>query len=758
MTPQHAFSLEAMSDLSLEDALLLLEVTRTLGSLDDLDSQLDALLQLIARATQAERATLFVNDPCTQELFSRSSLGGLRREIRVLNTSGIVGHVFQTGESLLINDAQADARFNRSVDEQTGYVTRSIACAPLRTLSGTWIGAIEVLNQQVDGVFGERDLQLLEAISLQASESLQRTLLMEQQVEERSREAEFMDVVADLSGEIKLGSLLERIIGTVTRLLNAERSTLFLNDERSCELYTEIGEGLGATRIRFPNHLGIAGTVFTTGKTVNIPHAYADLRFNPSFDRQTGFFTRSILCTPLLNKQGKVIGVTQVLNKCGGVFTDEDAGRLKAFTAQLAVALENAKLFDDVQTMKNYSESILESMSSAVVTLGDDNIVRTVNQAACRIFRCESSDLVGQSFQAFLGDANQWLHARVGEVRDSGQAWSLLDAELTVRGSSTSANLTVLPLTDVRTGPMGAIVMVDDITEEKRMKGTMARYMDPVIADELMRAGADKLGGVESLATVLFSDIRSFTTLTESLGAQGTVSLLNQYFTLMVECLQQEGGMLDKFIGDAVMAVFGLPVAGDQDEDRAVRAAIAMLQQLEAFNATRAGLGQSPVSIGIGLHTDSVVSGNIGSPKRMNYTVIGDGVNLAARLESACKFYGAQMLISDSTAQRLRGTYRMREADRVVVKGKTEPVLIHEILDFHSDESFPQTMSVLNFYRDGLELYRAQQWDAAVSCFQKALSLHPRDRLSALYVERAMQLKQQPPGSDWNGVWVMKEK
>ena len=305
---------------------------------------------------------------------------------------------------------------------------------------------------------------------------------------------------------------------------------------------------------------------------------------------------------------------------------------------------------------------------------------------------------------------------------------------------------------------MGAMVMVDDITDEKRMKGTMARYMDPVIADELMRGGADKLGGIESLATVLFSDIRSFTTLTESLGAQGTVSLLNQYFTLMVECLQQEGGMLDKFIGDAVMAVFGLPVAGDQDEDRAVRAAIAMLHQLEAFNATRAGLGQSPVSIGIGLHTDSVVSGNIGSPKRMNYTVIGDGVNLAARLESACKFYGAQMLISDSTAQRLRGTYRMREADRVVVKGKTEPVLIHEILDFHSDESFPQAMAVLNFYRDGLEFYRAQQWDAAVSCFQKALSLHPRDRLSALYVDRATQLKQQPPSSDWNGVWVMKEK
>ena len=747
-----------LESLSHEEALLLLEVTQTLGGLEDLDSQLDALLQLVKRATAADRATLFVNDARTQELFSRGSVGGLRREIRVLNTSGIVGHVFQTGESLLIDDARSDERFNASVDEQTGYTTRTVACAPLRTLAGNWIGAIEVLNKNGVEPFTTRDLQILDAISRQASESLQRTLLLEQQLEERSREAEFMDVVSDLSGEIKLGSLLERIIGTVTRMLNAERSTLFLNDERSNELYTELGEGLGATKIRFPNHLGIAGTVFSTGRTVNIPHAYADLRFNPSFDRQTGFFTRSILCTPLLNKQGKVIGVTQVLNKRGGVFSDDDAARLKAFTAQLAVALENAKLFDDVQTMKNYAESILESMSSAVVTIGDNDLVRTANQAAGRIFQCRTSDLIGKPWGECLGEANGWLQQRVDEVRSSGEAWNLMDAELQVRDAPTSANITVLPLMDVRSGPMGAMVMVDDITEEKRMKGTMARYMDPVIADELMRGGAEKLGGVESVATVLFSDIRSFTTLTESLGAQGTVSLLNQYFTLMVDCLQQEGGMLDKFIGDAIMAIFGLPVAGDGDEDRAVRAGIAMLRQLEGFNARRATQGQMPVAIGIGLHTDAVVSGNIGSPKRMNYTVIGDGVNLAARLESACKFYGAKMLISDGTAQRLRGTYRMREADRVVVKGKTEPVLIHEVLDFHSDASFPEAMAVLNHYRDGLALYREQQWDQAIGCFQQALALHPSDRLSALYVERAELLRHEPPGSDWDGVWVMKEK
>jgi adenylate cyclase len=260
------------------------------------------------------------------------------------------------------------------------------------------------------------------------------------------------------------------------------------------------------------------------------------------------------------------------------------------------------------------------------------------------------------------------------------------------------------------------------------------------------------------MATVLFSDIRSFTSITEVLGAQGTVRFLNDYFTLMVDCLQREGGMLDKFIGDAVMAVFGLPVAGDSDEDQAIRSAIAMQEVLGNFNTERQTRGEQPIGIGIGLHTDAVVSGNIGSPKRMNYTVIGDGVNLAARLESACKFYGAKLLVSDATLRRAKGRYVSREADQVVVKGKSEPVLVHELLDFSTEASFPNRDAVFARYGAGLQAYRQQQWAEAMGAFQAALALHPGDRLSALYLERCEHLQQNNPGPDWNGVWVMEGK
>ena len=130
-----------------------------------------------------------------------------------------------------------------------------------------------------------------------------------------------------------------------------DSGTLFLHDDKTQELFSRVAMGDSIGEIRLPNHLGIAGAVYTSAKTINIPYAYADLRFNPSFDKQTGFFTRSILCVPVTNKDGKVIGVTQVLNKRGGPFSDEDETRLKAFTSQIAIALENAQLFEDVQNM-----------------------------------------------------------------------------------------------------------------------------------------------------------------------------------------------------------------------------------------------------------------------------------------------------------------------------------------------------------------------------------------------------------------------
>ena len=734
----------------------LLEVSRAMASYETLDD-VHALVEMTTTEIGTERGSLFLNDPSTNELYSRVAQGNIRREIRLLNTTGIAGHVFQNGESLIIQDPYSDSRFNRSIDEQTGFVTRNILCVPIKTVKGEIIGVAQTLNKK-KGEFTRKDLELLEAMTTQGTLALQGAQFIERMKKIRAQEMEFVEIVSEVTADIKLGSLLQRVMGEATRMLNAERSTLFLNDEKNNQLWSEVGQGLESTQIRLPNHLGIAGAVFTSGKSVNIPYAYADLRFNPTFDKRTGFFTRSILCVPIINKRGVTIGVTQVLNKHGGPFSAQDESRLRAFTAQISIALENAKLFADVQNMKNYSDAMLESMSNGVITLDEAGRIATCNAAGLRILRSNTVDILQRPVAEFFKDENAWVMEKLKRVEETATSEVMMDAELVFGEERVSTNLTVLPLTSAEKKRLGSMLLIEDISSEKRLKSTMSRYMDPGIADRLVAGGAEILGGQAVNATVLFSDIRGFTTITEQLGPQGTVALLNEYFTLMVDCIQAEEGMLDKFIGDAMMAGFGVPVVHEDDADRALRAAIAMMNELHRWNALRAADGKAPVDIGIGLNTDSVVSGNIGSRKRMDYTMIGDGVNLAARLESACKQYGAHILISEFTYRQLRGTYRVRELDLVVVKGKTQPVALYEVLDYHSSESYPNLVDALGHFRDGLAGYSDHKFERAGELFSRVLELNPGDKAAKMYLERCALLIQTPPPKDWIGVWVMESK
>ncbi|WP_242097083.1 adenylate/guanylate cyclase domain-containing protein [Sphingomonas sp. CROZ-RG-20F-R02-07] len=746
--------------VALRRANVLLEVARRCAQTSSLDGILQVLVELTSRELDCDRGTLFLNDPSSGELFSRVAQGGLSREIRILNSTGIAGAVFQSGEALVIADAYADPRFNSSVDERTGYRTKSVICVPVCTMSDEVIGVMQSLNKRDEAGFTEEDLTLLQEMTRQAAVALQSLQYIEQIEQIRLKEMQFLELVSDINSEFDLSALLQRVVAETCKMLGSERATIFLHDPATGTLFSRVASGGEIAEIRLPSTAGIAGSVFTSAESMNIPYAYADLRFNPGFDRQTGFFTRSILCVPILNKENRVIGVTQVLNKKGGVFTDEDEQRLKAFTAQVAIALENSKLFDDVRRVKNYNDSMLSSMSNGVVTLDPALKIVTSNAAANRIWE-GAPPLVGASLKDLLGEDSLWVIDKIASVQAAHASDLLPDAAVTLGGVAKSVNLTISPLVSEDSDKeLGSMLMFEDISSEKRMKSTMSRYMDPVIAAQMLDGdGAlDLLGGVSAEATIMFSDVRGFTTITEEYGAQGTVSFLNEYFSLMVDCITREGGMLDKFIGDAIMACFGLPVAHDDDPDRALRAGIAMIADLWTWNGQRRAKGLKTVDMGLGLNTDTVVSGNIGSPKRMDYTVIGDGVNLASRLESACKAYSARILASESTVKKLRGTYRTRDIDLVVVKGKTEPVRVFEVLDYHDAQSFPNLTDVVNQFNDGIVQYRATQWDKAIERFERCLALNPGDRLSQTYIDRCRILQASPPAGEWDGVWVMKEK
>jgi len=600
---------ESQRAAALRRTEVLLEVTRKCATMTQIDGVLAMLVELTSRELNCDRGTLFLNDPKTGELYSRFAQGSQSLEIRILANSGIAGHVFQTGESLLVDDAYSDPRFNSTVDQRTGYKTRNIVCVPVRTPLGQIIGVMQNINKH-DGNFTTDDVALLEEMTSQATVFLQSLQSIEEIEQVRAKELAFLSMISEISSEVDLTRLLQRVVAETVRMFEAERATIFIHDKATDTLFSLFSAGGKVNEIRFPSNVGIAGTVFTTGQSLNIPHAYADLRFNPSFDRQTGFFTRCILCVPIINKQGEVIGVTQVLNKKTGAFTDKDEQQLKTFTGQIAIALENSKLFDDVQRMKLYNESVLQSMSNGVLTLDPLGKIITCNQAIERIWSCKASELQGRLLSDLLDERGSWILDRIEKVKEERSSDIFPDAEVALSGVTKSVNLTIMPLvSESDDSKLGSMLMVEDISSEKRMKSTMSRYMDPVIAAQMMDNDTlDLLGGVSAEATIMFTDVRGFTTITEEYGAQGTVSFLNEYFSLMVECITAQGGMLDKFIGDAIMACFGLPVRHDDDPDRAARAAINMIRTLWEWNAQRRDRGLKTVDMGVGIHTDHIVS------------------------------------------------------------------------------------------------------------------------------------------------------
>ncbi len=571
------------------------------------------------------------------------------------------------------------------------------------------------------------------------------------------QEQEILEVTQDLAGELLLEVLIARIMTAMTHLLGAERASLFVYDDKTDELFSLYADGMETRQIRVPTNLGIAGAVFTSGRTENITEPYADARFNSEVDRRTGFTTDSILCVPITNKSGARIGVAQALNKKGGVFTARDEARMKAFAAQVAVSLENAKLFDDVLSMKNYNESILKSTSNGIVTLDAEGRVVTANAAAQVLLGLSREMLIDRSARELFNGANGWIADSLDKTQATGETGLAVGAELARSdGGAASVNLTTMPLIDATEARIGSMMVLEDITEEKRVRATMSRYMSKEVADQLLSAGELELGGKEQKVTVMFSDVRSFTSIAEALGPRETVSLLNEYFTEMVDVIFQHGGILDKYIGDGIMALFGAPLVGPNDADNALSAADGMMARLAELNLRRLAAGHVALDIGIGFSTGPTVIGNIGSVRRLDYTVIGDTVNLASRLEGATKQYAAKILLSEMTVRELRRPATLRELDLIRVKGKDRPVAVYESLGYRAQE--PGLAVLLEMHAVGLRAYRARDWKTAGAAFDAALDLYPDDGPTKVYRQRCERLGKTPPAADWDGVWNLTEK
>ena len=721
-----------------------------------LDVLFPRLMEVVTKTLNADRSSLFLYDPETRELYSRVVQGDVMGEIRFPSDLGIAGSVFTTGAAEIITaDAYDNKRFNQEVDRRTGYRTRNILCVPIRNKSREVIGVTQALNKRT-GDFDAEDRRLLEGLSQQAAAALENARLFEKVERQQREEAMLLEVVSSIASEIRLGPLLAKILTAATQLLDSDRGALFLYDPRRNELYSHTADGIDSSEIRFPANAGIAGECFTSGGAINIQDAYKDARFNPEIDRRTGYRTRNMLCMPIVAKGARVIGVMEILNRKLGAFGAADERRLHAFCAEAAVSIHNAQLFEEINAERNYNESILRSMSNAVLTLDADGVLRKVNESALRILRRGEHELVGRTLGELFPGRNAWVTGSLDKVRAAGKTDITVDTDLYVDGAeAVSVDLTTVPLVSMSDEPIGYMLMLEDITREKRLRNTLSRYMSKAVMDQLLESGDAVLGGISREVSVLFSDIRGFTSISERLGAQQTVALLNEYFTDMVDIVFAHQGVLDKYMGDMIMAVFGSVLQHSDDPDNAVAVGNKMMVGLRELNARLAARGREPIKIGVGISTGQVVAGNIGSPKRLEYTVIGNRVNIAHRLEDANKFYGTSILICSQTHARMKAGTPVREIDLIRVRGMETPITIYEAMGHHNEDSFPHIEAALAAFTEGLARYRSREWACAARCFGDALAANPEDGPSRIYMERCEVFRSTPPAADWDGVWKM---
>jgi adenylate cyclase len=499
-------------------------------------------------------------------------------------------------------------------------------------------------------------------------------------------------VAETVNSSLELDEVLRSVLDTAVDVMKAERGFLMIaNPDGKLELTTTYGIDRATVEgddMR-PSQTTVR-RVFETGEPIVTTDAQQDPRFNVNLSVRA-LRLRSIICVPLSIKE-RTIGVVYLDSRLApGLFSPHDPDLLTAFANQAALAIENARLFDalraqvvEISRLEQLQARILASITSGVITLDGRGTIATFNDAAAETFGVPGTTMIGKPARA-LEALIPGITTIIGDNLLPTQPVEL-EAHHPTRGAlQLEVRTAPLDLPDA-VGPHGWAIAVTDLTERRKLErlhaadveqrraisDAFARYLAPHVVEQLMRApGGVALGGERATATILFADIVAFTELAERLDAEHVVEILNHFFSDAVQIVFEHDGLLDKFYGDGLMVVFGPPRVRDDDATRAIDVATALHRAAATIQA--AG---KPLQLAIGIATGDVVAGHIGSPKRMDYTVIGDAANLASRLQGAAP--PGRTYVDERTYQRLQ---RRPAAEKLIAKirGKAEPVTIYAV-------------------------------------------------------------------------------
>ncbi|HSB93767.1 MAG TPA: adenylate/guanylate cyclase domain-containing protein [Flavitalea sp.] len=506
----------------------------------------------------------------------------------------------------------------------------------------------------------------------------------------RLRQLEFetlLDIINELNSFDTVNGLLDNILEKSCGILDASAGIILIADSNSDYLNTTSVFNIDInlmSKVIFTQRKGFLVSLKTSRKKTMCLLTSED----PALHKSGHQFA---IAAPLLNKQklfGAIILFDKESRKGSIPFDPSDGNMLSAIAIQLGIAYNNIVLLQSIRQAKIFNDNVMESIATGVMTIDLLGEINHINKAATRVLNLEKEQVLGNHYEYILAE-NEHLIQMI--VQSESELVSKAESQLLLmfNGKSTRVNVSVSPLLNDQHEHIGSVIAMEDLSNINKLKSTFQKYVSRQIVDKLLdNEEMLNLGGQELQANVLFSDIRGFTAMSEKMSPKEVVQTLNEYFNQMIEIIFRNNGTLDKIIGDALMVVFGAPLSDERDPENAVITAIEMQHKLAELNIRRVIEQKEILSIGIGINSGPVISGNIGSTQQMNYTVIGDSVNLASRLCSAA--LPGQVIVSEPLWQKVKSQKRFRSKvlPGIHVKGKSEMIAIRSIVidQFRLDE------------------------------------------------------------------------
>jgi PAS domain S-box-containing protein len=490
-----------------------------------------------------------------------------------------------------------------------------------------------------------------------------------------------------VNSSLDLNTVLRIVMDTIIYLTKAERGFLMLRNKDG-SMAIRIARNWGKESIPPADtqiSRSVVRQVFLTRKPVLTTNAREDPRFSGQ-DSVVNQNLRSILCAPL-KFRSEFIGIIYVDNRTrAGVFGASERDLLTAFANQAAIAIENARLYQstrssltEVSSLKGFMDKIFTSIASGVITTDQNDRITMVNQAAEQILGAPDSKLIGSSIRDVFGDGAEELFQSIGWVWKN--ELPLLGIEQTIvlpTRPPVTLRMNISPLKEDGQSKQGVAIVLDDISENKKLRAQrrlFERMVSPAVINEL-NPDELQLGGKKTQITTLFADIRGFTSLSEQISPEQLVGILNLYLAAAAEAVLTHQGTIDKFQGDALMAWFNAPIPQENHPQRAVQAAIDL--QIATCDLQNRMNPQNHLSFGVGIHTGEAVLGLIGTDKRLDYTAIGDSINIAKRIQENAA--PGQILVSAELHAYLAGHFNSREHGIIQLKGRSRAVRVYEVL------------------------------------------------------------------------------